>query len=255
MSKLSFSTLPCMDYGSTELLKLCEKYGFSGVEVRTKNDGSFVSGGGLYVTDVGSSFCIKGYDSNLLEAANDLTKRIKDSGIGAMRVFLGNFCKRYDDPRAELDYDGIVEMLRKMCDFSACEIWIETHNEFATGKTLKTLLSDINRENVKIIWDIIHPIEDGETPEETVTYLGNNIAHVHIKDGKKHSDPIWHDYEYTPVGEGELPIKQIVDLLKKNGYDGFFSLEWESLWRDELKKLDWSVDKILKEYIDFMDKI
>ena len=53
----------------------------------------------------------------------------------------------------------------------------------------------------------------------------------------------------------ELPIKQIVDLLKQNGYDGFFSLEWESLWRDELKKLDWSVDKILKEYIDFMDKI
>ncbi|MBR4173297.1 MAG: sugar phosphate isomerase/epimerase [Clostridia bacterium] len=252
MPKLAFSTLPCMEYDADGLKKLCEKYGFSGVEVRTKNNGSFVCGDGLFVTDVGSSFCIKGYDKELLSDIKALTDEIGKQNIPAMRVFLGNFCQRYDAPRVELDYDGIVKMLKEMSDNANCEIWIETHNEFATGKVLKKLLSDIDRENVKIIWDIIHPIEDGETPEETIAYLGDKIAHIHIKDGKKRTDPIWHDYEYTPIGEGELPIKKIVDLLTKNGYDGFFSLEWESLWRKELKDLGWSVDEILQKYIDFM---
>ena len=252
MQKLSFSTLPCMDADAEELKKLCEKYGFSGVEVRVKNDGSFVCGDGLLVTDVGSSICIKRYSEEMLKSAKELTNEIAKQKIRAMRVFLGNFCQRYDAPREELDYDGIVRMLQELSDSAGCEIWIETHNEFATGKVLKKLLSDIDRENVKIIWDIIHPIEDGETPEETIAFIGDKIAHIHIKDGKKRADKMWHDYEYTPIGEGELPIKKIVSLLTENGYDGFFSLEWESLWRPELKSLNWSVDEILKKYIDFM---
>ena len=242
-----------MDYGSAELKKLCDKYGFSGVEVRTKSDGSFVCGSEILVTDVGSSICIKRYDRDMLESAKTLLGEIGKQNIRAMRVFLGNFCQRYDAPREELDYDGIVKMLKEMSDSAKCEIWIETHNEFATGKALKKLLSDIDRENVKIIWDIIHPIEDGETPEETIAYLGDKFAHVHIKDGKKRDDAIWHDYEYTPIGEGELPIRKIVKLLTENGYDGFFSLEWESLWRPALKDLNWSVAEILQKYIAFMN--
>lgn len=244
-----------MEYDAAELYGLCQKYGFSGAEVRTKNDGSFVCGGKLYVTDVGSSICIKKYDRDMLDGATELANRIYESGIRAMRVFLGNFCRRYDAPKEEIIYDEIVLMLQQLADSTKCEIWIETHNEFATGKALKKLLSDVDRENVKIIWDIIHPIEDGETPEETISYIFDKIAHVHIKDGKKHDDPVWHDYEYTPLGEGELPIKKIAKLLLEKGYDGFFSLEWESLWRDELKKLGWTVDEILQKYIDFFREL
>lgn len=252
MPKLSFSNLPCMDYDADGLYALCEKYGFGGVEVRTEKDDSFVSGGKLYVTDVGSGICIKRYNEEMLEKGIALTKRVSENSIKGMRVFLGNFCRRFDAPREEISYDGIVCMLRKLADASKCEIWIETHNEFATGKSLKKLLEDTDRENIKIIWDIIHPIEDGETPEETIAYIGDKITHVHIKDGKKSDDPMWHDYEYTPLGEGSLPIKKIVKLLDGEGYDGFYSLEWESVWRQELKDLDWSVDEILQKYIDFM---
>ena len=189
----------------------------------------------------------------MLENAIKLANSVAERGIRAMRIFLGNFCQRYDAPREEIVYDEIVAMLKKLADSANCEIWIETHNEFATGKALKKLLSDIDREKVKIIWDIIHPIEDGETPEQTVNYLGGKIAHVHIKDGKRRDDPAWHDFEYTPLGEGELPIKKIVKLLKDIGYDGFFSLEWESLWRKELKDLNWSIDEILQKYVDYIN--
>ena len=114
------------------------------------------------------------------------------------------------------------------------------------------LLDDIGRENVKVIWDIIHPIEDFEQPQQTWEYIGDRIAHVHIKDGKVSSNPLKHDYEYTDLGEGELPIKEILSLLKKENFDGYISLEWESPWRDELKKYDNEIEAVLKRFTDYI---
>ena len=234
---------------------LCGRYGMRGVELRTAGETDYSSYGALKIIDVASSICLFGYDEEKLEDIKRELKKIEKAKIKAVRVFLGNFRRRFDAPAKEISYDGIVRMLGEMCDCSATEIWVETHNEFATGKTLKKLMEDVGRKNIKIIWDVMHPFEDGETPEETFEYIGEYIAHVHIKDGKKREDPIWHDFEYTPLGEGEVPVKEIVSLLEENGYGGYYSLEWESMWRDELKKLDWTADEILEKYKAFMDGI
>ncbi len=92
-------------------------------------------------------------------------------------------------------------------------------------------------------------------PKETLDYLGDKIAHVHIKDGKKHEDPDMIDYVYTTVGEGELPIKEIVNLLKDFGYKGYLSLEWENEWREEIKGKYTDILKLLSDYNAFMDSI
>lgn len=254
--KLAFSTLPCMNYTAQQLLDLCQKYNFSGVEVRTNSDNSFTHSKNLYITDIGSSVCIKNYNQDILNTALCLLKNVEENNIKAMRVFLGNFCPKFNSSsQHSFVHDEIVAMLQKMCDSTTAEVWVETHNEYSTGKVLNNSLNDVNRENLKIIWDVMHPIEDGEMPLDTLKYLGEHIAHIHIKDGKKHSDPTYHDFEYTPLGEGIVPIKEIVTLLNQNKYNGFFSLEWESLWRPELKNLSWNVDEILSKYVDFMESL
>lgn len=251
--KLTFSTLICPEYSAQELNSLCDRYGFSGVEFRTGSDNNLLEG--VPIIDIASSFCLFGYDEAQLEQIKDVLSDMEKHNINAIRIFLGNFRRRYDAPARDIDYAGIVKMLQKMCALTKGEIWVETHNEFATGQVLKKLIKDVSRENLKIIWDIMHPFEDGELPEETIGHIGKHIAHVHIKDGKRRKDPIWHDFEYTPLGEGEIPIKQIVTLLNQIGYDGYYSLEWENMWRDELKSLNWSVDKILSKYTEYMKKI
>jgi len=252
---LSFSTLPCMDCSAEELNSICEKFGFSAAEVRTNSDNTFTHGAKLNISNLGSSICIKKYDESLLNAAISLFNDAKNAGIGAVRVFLGNFCRTYDAPKEPVIHSEIVEMLQKLSDSTDIDIWIETHNEYATGKALRVLLDDVNRKNVKIIWDIIHTIEDGESPSETLHYIGDDIAHVHIKDGKKSADKNQHDYIYTRLGEGELPIKEIVSLLDNRGFKGYYSLEWESLWRNELKELNISNDELFRSYAEFMNSI
>ena len=250
--KLSFSTLPCMNASAKELSEICNKFGFSGVEVRLNNDNTFTYGAGLNITNLGSSICIKRYDAKQLENAIALFKTTEEANVPAIRVFLGNFFRTFDTPREPINHSEIVKMLQSLCDSSKTEVWIETHNEYATGKALRKLLDDVNRENIKIIWDIIHPIEDNEAPEETLSLIGKDIAHVHIKDGIKSSDENQHDYIYTALGKGQLPIKRIVKLLEDYGYNGYYSLEWESLWRNELKELNISNDELFESYVKLM---
>ena len=251
--KLCFSTLPCLDYTAEQLKELCEKYNIDGVEVRVTKNG-FPYAPDLNVVDIGTGICLLGYEEEKVAEAKHILNEIADKPIRAIRVFLGNFAVYYNAEKKEVHYDGIVKALQELADYTDKEIWIETHNEFAKGSVLSLLLEDIGRANVKIIWDIIHPWEDGEKTEETIAYLGNRIAHVHIKDGKRSADPLKHDFDYTKLGEGELPIRKIIKLLLDNGYQGYFSLEWESIWRDEIKNCFANVEDALQMYKTYLSQ-
>ena len=57
-------------------------------------------------------------------------------------------------------------------------------------------------------------------------YLSGKVFHVHIKDG---------DFKnHTLLGEGKVPMLQILQLLQENGYTGYLSVEWEKAWKPEL---------------------
>jgi sugar phosphate isomerase/epimerase len=47
------------------------------------------------------------------------------------------------------------------------------------------------------------------------------------------------------IGQGELPIKSMLELLSRYNFGGFLSLEWESVWREELKQYPTDMDFLL----------
>lgn len=272
--KLSFSTLPCQGWSIEKIIAYCKQYGFAGVELREGKD-AIVSvtmkeekleeisrqfrEADIEVTDIASGICVKGSSEEeiqsallSLKGAAFLAHHLCAKGI---RIFLGNFARRYDDYKETLSYDKIISFIKEVCDYVdqyGIEIWVETHNEFATGKCLRKLLEDVNRDNCKIIWDILHPLEDGEEPEETLKCLGKHCVHVHIKDGIPPQDPLQHDWRYTFIGDGDVPVKRIVELLFRQGYEGYFSLEWETAWREELQVPGAKAEEVLPSYAEYM---
>ncbi|MGG1516481.1 sugar phosphate isomerase/epimerase [Paenibacillus oryzisoli] len=275
--KLAFSTLPCEGWSTEKLIHYCTTHGFAGIELREGDEfqissstrmeeveriSSMIANAGVSVTNIGSSVCVKGTsveETNLAMRAFEqmvpLANGLQATGI---RIFLGNFARRYDAPKEQLDYGKIVEFIQWACDYAALherEVWIETHNEFATGKALSPLLRDVARENCKVIWDVIHSLEDGEEPEETIAMLGNRCVHIHLKDGRPFDDPMQHDWEYTFFGEGNIPIPRIVSLLQGAGFEGYLSLEWEPKWREELR-VPWAeAEVVLPKYANDMRKL
>lgn len=51
-------------------------------------------------------------------------------------------------------------------------------------------MNDVDKPNCAVIYDIIHPLEAGEKPEETIALLGSQCVHVHVKDGVPFEDPM-----------------------------------------------------------------
>ena len=50
------------------------------------------------------------------------------------------------------------------------------------------------------------------------------------------------------TGQGEIPLRAIVESLLEDGYDGYFSLEWEKMWHPELAPLE----EELPRFVSFM---
>ena len=267
----AFSTIACMKAKVEQLVKVCQSYHIDGIEIRLDDDNSVLGRSnraelealhekfdqaGITVIDLGSSICICKYEEQYTSDIRQILKYAEFLGAKGIRVFLGNFAAKTNVSLQEPDYEGIVRQLKEMCEAAVtyhAEIWVETHNEFVTGKILRQLIADVGYDNLKIIWDIMHPLEDGEGIEETWCYIGDRIAHVHIKDGFDRRDPEWHDWQYTCLGKGAVPIGSVIKLLERAGYQGYYSLEWEAAWRKELACFDNSLNWVLKQYVDFLD--
>ncbi len=274
--KRGFSTVACMDTSPEEILAACGKYGMEGVEIRLGEDNSVLGTrddsriealgqkfreAGLAITNLGSSICIAGYDAGIMKSAAEAIAYARLLGAKGVRVFLGRFPSEEAAGtgygQGEPAYEGIVELLREMCALAAqsnVEIWIETHNAFSAGRKLKELLGQAGCDNLKVIWDIMHPIEAGEEIEDTWEALGDRIAHVHIKDGVDSGGKAGGEYRYTMLGEGALPVCGILDLLEKAGYEGYLSFEWESLWREELKGCENTLDWVLGQFASWLER-
>lgn len=264
--KWAFSTVACMDLSYREVLDAAARHGMHGVEVRLDSDGGFFGlyddallrqaadgfrRAGVAVTNLGTSICLCGASEHALAQAREAAGLARSVGAPAIRVFLGNFAMKKDTPVQPIDHAGLVQTLRSMCDAAAqqqVEIWVETHNEYATGQALSALYREVGRDSLRFIWDVMHTIEQGEPLEETWRLIGRQVAHVHIKDGFDRRDPAWNEYQYCALGEGALPLAALLSLLEQEGFPGFVSLEWEARWRPELQAYPAGLDWLLGQF-------
>ncbi|MFC4778784.1 sugar phosphate isomerase/epimerase family protein [Paenibacillus sp. GCM10023252] len=276
MLKLAYSTLPCEGWTVQKLIGCCLENGYTGIEL--KEDANYAitletsqeeleaasrqfREAGIAVTNIGTRVRFSGAEDHEEARLLELKRTIDIAGtLGAkgVRIMLGNHFKYKSAPPLPLNRERIIELVREACDYGlprGVEVWIETHNEFSTGAVLRHLLDEIGRSNCKVVYDIIHPYEFGESPEVTIRLLGEACAHVHLKDGVPPHDPDLLDWKYTLTGEGQLPIASIVAILQDSGYNGYYSLEWEPKWRPELRELPISTEEVISRYTEFMSEL
>jgi len=273
--RLAFSTIPCEGWSLEEIVAIAKQGGFSGLELREGAAWCIhtqlspderraalhkVKEAGLIISNIGSGVCFTGRegDAEQFENFKQAVSLAHDLDARGVRVFLGYFTSRRDSEAPAIPYANLVQQLQQACNYAGAQdvqVWIETHNEYATGRLLRTLLDDVDRPNCAVIYDIIHPLEEGESPIDTIRLLGEQCVHVHIKDGIPFEDPMETNWKYTRVGEGDVPIPSIVGLLEESGYTGYYSLEWETKWRKELQVPGMEPAVVFPYYVTFMHDI
>ena len=108
---------------------------------------------------------------------------------------------------------------------------IKDPNEFATPESFATALAQSKRFAINL--DIGHFVAAGYDPIDFITKHHDSITNLHIKDRKKDQG------ENVPWGQGDTPIKDVLQLVKKNKYDIPVNIEYEYRGEDpvaEVKK-------------------
>lgn len=78
------------------------------------------------------------------------------------------------------------------------------------------IVDKVNRPEIGITYDLYHSMVMGEDPESVVAGRLDRVAHVHIADHPGRNQP----------GSGGLPLRQKLDWLAAQGYDGAVGLEF-----------------------------
>lgn len=248
--KLCFSTLGCHDLPLTEILKLALKYDVSAIEVRgidnemsnerisdfmesqVEKTKSALKQAGIVPLSLGTS--CKFHDESSVEKNIEKAKTEIDiaqrAGFQAIRVFGNNII----EPEEQC-IRRVAEALDVVCAYAKnkdVQVYLEVHGDFNTVERLSLLIEQMEqKENFGLIWDIYHTHSVyGKHWRVFYEAMKPWIQHVHIKDsiGTK----------LTLPNEGELQIVPIINYLIKDGYTGWFSLEWERKWEPELPPLE-----------------
>ncbi|MGE5461717.1 MAG: sugar phosphate isomerase/epimerase family protein [Syntrophothermus sp.] len=271
MMKLSFSTLGCPRWSLDRIFRAAGEYGFQGIEVRGLQDDLDITGrpeftSGAHVTRrqlqdraleiacFSSSVMLSNPDASVSEASFEELKRYTQLcarfGTSFIRVFGGSIGPI---PR-EAALDSAAASLQKMAEIvkdTKVKILVETHDDWMRADHMKSLMTTAASDNVGMLWDTNHPFMFlGEMPAKTWEETGTWVHHTHWKDSKR-NPKAKHGFDPVLMGEGDVPHKEIYQVLKNGDYDGYLSLEWEKRWHPEIPEPEIA----FPQYAEYMKRL
>ena len=251
--KLSISTLGCPDWTFEQILNNFAALGVEGIEVRgiegivepdkipyfteEQKDETLARAAAKGLKFIGFGTSASFHDAAKWQTNVDTCKTAIDvcarMGIPAIRVF-GNNCPE-GEGRAET-LQRIGEGIREVCRYATDKgvyVNLEIHGQINSVETVKPILDICGAEpSFGIIWDVMHSDKStGDDFEEFYQLIKPYIRHMHLKDHLRASEP---PFKLVNIGKGDIPLKAIIRRVLEDGYDGYFSFEWEKKWHPEL---------------------
>ena len=127
--------------------------------------------------------------------------------------------------------DHIHGMLERIADHPV-SLLIESTGPYADTSRLRDLLNLFADDQLASTWNMYATCVEGrEDAEQTITNLGAYVRHVHLHDyslSQGHAEP-------ELMGEGNLPLPELMNALRSVNYDGFVSLVWDPDWMEGLE--------------------
>jgi sugar phosphate isomerase/epimerase len=244
---IAFSTLAFPGADLATVVTLGRDWGYGGVELRLI-DGELIdpampaeerdrvrhtiATAGLPVVAVDSSIRLTGDDpgpelARFLELASDWEAPL-------VRVFGGSLPEDATARRTALESAArVLEAAVPAADRLGVRIGLETHDSFSAAAVVAQVLELVGSPAVGAVWDSHHPYRVGESAADVWAAIGPRTLLAQVKDARR--DPGRADgWQLVPLGQGEVPVREMLALLSAGGYPGWISVEWEKRWHPEI---------------------
>ncbi len=244
--KISFSTLGCPSWSWEDILAMTKDLSYDGIEIRGIENELYAPNSGPFLPEniekTKSTLQEKNIEISCLTSASYIFDKENIKGQmkeGIDYIYLAqNLGVKYvrvlgDEqpyPGEDIDVDFVAANLKELANYADgrdVTVLIETNGVFADSQLMFSLLEKVNKPNIGVLWDIHHPYRYMDEPvKETYDRLKKYIKHIHIKDSLVEGDEV----SYKMVGYGDLPITEVLELLKSDKYSEYISLEWVKRW-------------------------
>lgn len=153
-------------------------------------------------------------------------------GASYVRITAGQACSR--DVRETLD--GIMECFAHCEEFAyqaGIRLVYENHAkpgawdvpDFDFNTAIFLQMAEMTKErNIGINFDTANTLGFGDDPIPVFEKVFSQVETIHVADIRSKGS-----MEYTEIGQGTAPIKEILRLAKRNGFDGLVSIEEASM--------------------------
>jgi sugar phosphate isomerase/epimerase len=263
-TRIAFSTLAFPDSTLASALSLGKRWGYAGAELRLI-DGELIdpsmppadrarvrrtiAAAGLPVVAVDSSIRLIDLDPGpelrqFLELASDWESPL-------VRVFGGPLVP--GSRREQLAGAArVLESCLAPAERLGVAIGVETHDAFSASSTVAELLALVDSPWVGAVWDSHHPHRVGERPGEVYANLGSRIMLAQVKDARS-TGPGPGDWQLVPLGQGEVPVREMLGLLAAGGYPHWISVEWEKRWHPEIAEPEVALPQHLEVLANWLE--
>ena len=249
---LAYSTLGCPEWTFEHAVSQAAQNGYQALEIRTL-DGEIIpsdlpasrrremkrvlAAHNMKIIGLGLSTRFSSPDLQERRANQDELIRYlqlaNDLGVPMVRTFGGNMENDETiDETVGYVADSLAEVAAKSGQYGVI-IGLETHDAFCRGAEVARVLDQVSDDHIGAVWDVHHPFRMGEAIDETWRLIGPRVVHVHMKDARLRSDGTW---QLVLMGEGEVPCRDIVHLLDREGYAGDICAEWEKKWHPDIEE-------------------
>jgi sugar phosphate isomerase/epimerase len=268
--KLAFTTIGCTEWTFARVLDEAQKMGYSGIEIRglenkmgideveyfsPANKESTLAAlkeHSLEIIGFGSS--IRFDDAAKFDSMVSEGKRAIDvchfMGIPAVRIFGDRFPP--GEPESHLIARAAkgFEILAEYGEGKGVLVLLETHGDFKTLKEVKGVFDLVKSGNFRLLWDVGHTdLFYRDDFMEFYKPMKELISHTHIRDCIRGEPGDEKTCKPCLAGEGQVPIRAIVEQLLSDGYNGYFSFEWEKKWHPDLP----GAEIAFPEFVRFMN--
>ena len=259
--RLSFSTRGWKGYEWQDFVSAAEELGFEGIEPDNFSGSEFTEKNGPFHKYNSASTMRNLFDKGISLVCSDTGVDISCDGIDETiakieeYIFLASSLKIYylrlfatgDSAESDENVRAVISGVLPVAARKGITLLVETSGMYSDTKKLLTLLMEYADDHLAALWDVYSPYYiNHEDSEETIKNLGAYVRHVHMKDsfiqnGERH---------YCLIGEGDLPIEEIMNALSCINYDGFISLDWNPQWMLEMTDME----VVFAHFASFMER-
>ena len=263
--KFSFSTKGWHNYSFDDFCAIAKDLKFDGIELHNINNRLFTDKDGAFHDYTAAKTVRKLFEQKLTLACIDVVGDIATNSKEVLKEtekcieIAKNLKISFIRLRAEISEDfekanqNVIEFLEKalkIAEENDVTLLIETAGLYTNTEKLCDVLKLFASDNLGALWNFSTCYFYGkEEPKNVIKNLGAYVKHVHfydavMKDGK---------LERCLVGEGELPIADMMNALRSVNYDGFISLIWDPAWCPEIDDMEIIYSQFLNYMKQFAD--